>query len=1007
MSATQAASSTAPAPSGTTADLPVDLTTFVGRQRELLELRRLIGSSRLLTLTGAGGTGKSRLARESVPAAASELDVDLAWVELASLEEAGLVTRRVADACGLHDQVRGGDREALIDLLRRRRVLLVLDNCEHLVEACAGLAEDLLRSCPSLRIVATSREALGVSGERAWLVPPLELPAEGTRDAHRAGASEAVFLFCERARHAVASWQLHDQNAATVVEICRRLDGIPLAIELAAARVRVLSVEQIRDRLDDSFRLLTAGGRTALPRHRTLRATMDWSYDLLSDEARTLLRRLSVFRGGFSLDAIGAVCASDAADELDVLDRLARLVDRSLVGVRDRHGQARYALLETVRQYAAEKLVESGEAEVLRERHAAWVAELARTAEPHLIRSERPRWMARLTTELENLREALAWTRDRDPELHVELVGRLGWFWVSTQHWTEAVRWIHEALALPEASAATPSRARLLFSAGCLGALRTGGDEARSILEEAATLAGAVGDEALEAYALTYVGMTWADQRDPRGRGPCERAATWFEANKDLYGLRLALLLLGISAIAEGDLARAEAMNREAVSVARRFGLDRELGVSLQNLAMVYLMERDVDRAEPAVREALAASLRDPAYLSMGTGLLYMGEVLGHRGRTLDAARALGASEAVRETIGTKPLEFDSARLEALLPELRAAAGAEAFDRAFAEGRGTRPLDAIERILSDIDGGAADHAEKVEGERGSSSANAEVEPKATAGRTEALRVRALGPFEVDVGGEPIGADAWPYVKPRELLVLLLLHPRGRTRDQIAEALWPDATSRQATNSFHVTVHHLRRTLGRPEWVEREGDRYRLASHVKRWSDAEAFERTLAPLRRARSGPSGMVGGEASGAVDSAVDDGASAGGDVPALSAHELKAALELYRGDLLEGEPVGAWLEDHRDRLRTLYVDGALALGDRLEAGGRWSEAADLYAAALAREGLNEELHRRLMTCWVRTGDRPRALKHYVRMERLLRDELGAEPEAASRELAEMLRAG
>jgi predicted ATPase/DNA-binding SARP family transcriptional activator len=1006
MSATPAASSPGPASPGTAPHLPVDLTTFVGRERELGELRRLIGSSRLLTLTGAGGTGKSRLARETVGPAAAELGLGLAWAELASLDDATAVARHVADACGLNEEARGGDVNALAGLLRSQRLLLVLDNCEHLVEACATLADTLLRVCPGLRIVATSREALGVAGERAWLVPPLGLPSEGTRDARTAGASEAVFLFSERARHAVASWELTDQNAATVVEICRRLDGIPLAIELAAARVRVLSVEQIQDRLDDAFRLLTAGGRSALPRHRTLRAAMDWSYDLLSDEARTLLRRLSVFRGGFSLEAVEAVCAGGEVDDLDVLDRLARLVDRSLVAVHDRSGQARYGLLETVRQYAAEKLIESGEAGALRDRHALWVAELVREAEPHLISRERPRWMKRLGLELDNLREALAWTRERAPEVHVELVGRIGWFWISTQHWSEALRWISDALALPESSQPTLVRARLLFAAGSLEALRGGGAEARALLNDAAALAAAHGDEALEAYALTYVGMTWAGHGDPRGREPCERAARWFESRGDLYGLRLALLLLGISAIAEGDLERAETMNREGVVVARRFGLDRELAVSLQNLAMVYLIKRDIDRAEPAVREALAASLRDPAYLSMGTGLLYMGEVLGHRGRFLDAARALGTSDAIRETIGARPLEVDRRRVDALVPGFRAGAGAEAFERAFADGRHTRPLVAIEQILSDARaarddtssgatrpepvperGGGRNAAVSDASSEPSPAPNAESAdaPKAGSSRTETLRVRALGPFEADVGGERIGADSWSYVKPRELLVLLLLHPRGRTRDQIARALWPGATPQQATNSFHVTVHHLRRTLGRPEWVERESDRYRLAAHVERWFDAEAFETALAGLRR--------------GSIRDA--------GPLDAPSAAELRDALELYRGDLLEDEPVEAWLEDHRDRLRTLYVDGALALGGHLEAKSRWADAAELYSAALARENLNEELHRRLMTCWVREGERPRALKHYDRMARLLRDELGAEPEPATQELAEMLRAG
>ncbi|MFP3947309.1 MAG: BTAD domain-containing putative transcriptional regulator [Longimicrobiales bacterium] len=974
----------------------MELTTFVGRDREVAELRRRVGSSRLLTLTGAGGSGKSRLALRVARAVATDLAIPVAWVELAGLEHASLIPRSVATACGLREEIPGGDPETLPRLLGNRSLLLVLDNCEHLVESCASLVDSLLRACSDLRILATSREALGVPGEQAWLVPPLELPAEGVEDAGSLAATESVRLFRERARQSLASWDLTDENAAVIGEICRRLDGMPLAIELAASRMRVLSPVQIRDRLGDAFRLLSSGDRLSLPRHRTLRATMDWSHDLLSDGECVLLRRLAVFRGGFHLEGAEAVCTDGPGGPLDALEVLAGLADRSLVSVRHQNGLARYFLLETVRQYAAEKLGESGEEEALRERHCRWIATIVEAAEPHLTARHRPERVAELTAELDNLREALAWSQAGAPQIHLNLVGRLWWFWFSTQHWNEAARWLEEALALREASAPGLDRARIVFAAGALRALRAGGADARVLLEEATSLAADAGDHRLEAYALNYLGLSWAGRNDLRAREPLERAAAWFRAHDDLYGLRVALILLGTSATAEGDLERAEALNLEGVEIARNFGLGRELALALGNLATVYLVQGRPERAEPVVREALTALRRDPSYFAIGNNLQYMAEILGSQGDPVGAARMLGASEAVRGVIGARAFPSDQVRLDAVIPAFRNAAGSSGFEAAQAEGRRMDPMQAIAWIVGDgakaRGGETADETVVPEsGPEGSGTVDAgggpiggqhagtreRVTSSDGAERIPSLRVSALGPFEVEVGGVALASDRWPYVKPRELLVLLLLNPRGRTRQQIGEALWPDSSPEQASNSFHVTVHHLRKALGRPEWIEREDDRYRLASSVDVWFDAAALESTL---RRAL-------------------------GGDAP--PAADLHAALALYRGDLLEGEPTGRWVADHRDGLRALYVDGILRLGTALEEEERWHEATELYAEVVAREDLNEELHRRLLTCWRRTGQRARALKHYERVEQLLREVLDAEPEPATRALGEALKSG
>ncbi|MEJ2206308.1 MAG: BTAD domain-containing putative transcriptional regulator, partial [Gemmatimonadota bacterium] len=954
--------------------LPSELTSFIGRERELAELRVLTAQHRLVTLTGPAGSGKTRLALEL----ASTRDAGAApvyWVELASLREGGLVPPAVAEAMGLQGGVRSGDTVALSRLLEGAPSFVVLDNCEQLVEACAELVDALLRACPTLSILATSREALGVPGERAWLVPPLGLPEAG--NGVSGTGSEAVRLFVERARDVVPGFDLTPANSPVVADICRRLDGIPLAIELAAARVKVLSPADIRDRLDDVFRLLGSGGRTVVLRHRTLRASIDWSHDLLTDDARVLFRRLAVFRGGFGLDGAERVATQPPLDEEIVLELVARLVDRSLLGVGEHHGTTRYAYLEAVRQYATEKLVESGEEPAVRARHAAWIFSLVEEAEPHFIRTERRMWVERLQPDLDNIRSALAWSQAHDPTLHVRLVAKLWWFWFSTWHWTEGGRWIREALALPAALEPTGERAALLFAAGALAALQVRADLARPALEEAVELAEALADDRLAAYARNYLGMTYAgEERAAEAEALCGRAEAWFRDNDDLYGLRLAALLLGSAALGRGDLTAAESWNREGVRVARRFGQNRELAASLQNLGVVHLVAGQLDEAEALIREALAASLADPSLYFIATGVAYMGEIEAARGRPSEAARLLGAAQGIRDRIGALAFPLDARRQESALIGVRERMGEVAFEAAWADGR-HQDVDALVQELAEPSATrvpaptkqAASAVAPAEVTTATDSGSSAVVGTATTSGEAPLRVDALGPVLVSVEGVAVDQDRWVYAKPRELLAYLLLHPKGGTRDQIGEALWPGAPRSNLKNSFHVTLHHLRKALGHPEWVVAEAERYRLDPELRYAFDVDEFERRARAALRPPAQPD--------------------AGGDPTA----PLRATLALYRGELLEGEPAARWIDDHRDRLRRLQVELTLALGAALEA-DRPREAADLYQRLAYREELDEEVHRRLMTAWHRAGNRVAALRHYERVVGRLRSELDAEPE-------------
>jgi predicted ATPase/class 3 adenylate cyclase len=408
-------------------NLPGELTTFIGRAAELAQVAELLGQVRLLTLTGAGGCGKTRLARQAAAGAMGGHPEGLWWVELARLEDAALVSAAVISAIGLREVPGREPLETLIGYLRARRALLVLDNCEHLVVACAELADALLRACPSLTVLATSRAPLGVPGETAWRVPSMSLPADVQRQpAEVLPQSDAVGLFIDRAVQVRPDFRISEANAPAVAQICHELDGIPLAIELAAARVRMLAPQQIAYRLGDRFQLLTGGSHTVMARHQTLQASIDWSYELLSESERVLLRRLAVFTGGWTLDAAEYVCDGAGSDRYGVLDALTALVDQSLITTSVQDDAVRYGMLETVRQYAAARLAEAGEDGVLSERHLAYYVALAERAEPEVLRAGRDDLILhRLATELPNLRRALERAAATDPDTALRRFGLL------------------------------------------------------------------------------------------------------------------------------------------------------------------------------------------------------------------------------------------------------------------------------------------------------------------------------------------------------------------------------------------------------------------------------------------------------------------------------------------------------------------------------------------------------------------------------------------------------
>ncbi|HET7376899.1 MAG TPA: NB-ARC domain-containing protein, partial [Anaerolineae bacterium] len=434
-----------------TSNIPIPLTSFIGRERQIEDIKALLTKSRLVTLTGAGGSGKTRLAVQVATDLVNTFEDGVRWVELAALKDAALVPQAVAKVLDVREGPNQPLSETLVHDLRTKQVLLVLDNCEHVIAACAQLAEMLLHSCPNLRILTTSVEKLRISGETVRLVPSLSVPrSEVITSLEEVNQSEAARLFIERATAILPTFSLNLQQAALVVKICQHLSGIPLAIELAAARVNMLSLEEIVKRLGDRFRLLVDGGRITIAKHQTLRATMDWSYELLGEQERILFQRLSVFAGGLSLEAAEAVCSGEKLNQLDILNLVGHLVDKSLVSVdaqiNSQSGQTRYRLQETIRAYAHEKLDDSGETERLRKQHRDYFIAFAEEAEPKLKSAEQFDWLDRLEAEHDNLRAAWEYAIESDADLALRLASALLDFWSMRVNPGEGRLWLAQLI---------------------------------------------------------------------------------------------------------------------------------------------------------------------------------------------------------------------------------------------------------------------------------------------------------------------------------------------------------------------------------------------------------------------------------------------------------------------------------------------------------------------------------------------------------------------------------
>jgi predicted ATPase/DNA-binding SARP family transcriptional activator/DNA-binding CsgD family transcriptional regulator len=722
-------------------NLPEPRTNFVGREREMVEVKGMLAMTGLLTLTGTGGCGKTRLALEVARELVGTYQDGVWLVELAPLAEGALIPQVMAGTFGVQEQPGRPLLESLLDALGDRKMLLVLDNCEHLIDAAARLTEALLRSCSRLRVLATSREPLGVTGELGWLVPPLSAPdTQQSPTLEELGAYESVRLFADRASNKHPGFELTPENAQAVAQVCARLEGIPLAVELAAARIGMLSAEQISERLGHSLKLLTGEDRTVDHRHQTLRAALEWSFDLLGEPEQILFRRLSAFAGGFTLDAAESVGGRVGIDEEDILELLSHLVDKSLVVAKENwETGARYRLLEPIRQYAREKLKVSGEDEAVGRRHTEFFLALAEKAEPELSRSQQAEWLDRLETEHDNLRAALSWALGREIDSGFRLAGALCRFWHTRGYLSEGRRYL-EAVA---SSAAVPAtvRAKVLDGLGWIAEPQGDYERARVAYEESLELYRRSNDKRGVANALGDLGSLALD------RGDYEEATTLLEESLTLHrelGSKEEVVGvlngLGVLTSAKGDREQSISFFSEALALSRGAGNVRKNATSLGNLGITMLVHGNPEQATVLLEESLALFRDIGDSSNIAIGLMYsalaaltkgghervkalsqeslallqiaedeqhvpdcleiMAGGAGAQGLARRAARLWGAAEAMREAIGVPLQPEDRKLLDPYLATARSNLGEVAWQTSLAEGRAMMPEQAIEYSLS-------------------------------------------------------------------------------------------------------------------------------------------------------------------------------------------------------------------------------------------------------------------------------------------------------------------
>jgi predicted ATPase/two-component SAPR family response regulator len=987
-------------------DLPVAHTAFVGRLGELRDIGVALDHSRLVTLTGPGGCGKTRLAleyaRRVAVAPAGRRYVDgAAWCDLAPVTNPAHMLARLVAALNLPESDHTNLTERIVEALQTQECLLVLDNCEQLLAACATLAETLLARCPRLSLLATSTQPLGLLAEQVYGVPPLAVPALPARLNVQVfmalSQADAVRLFVLRAREAFPDFEAGPDNLAALVAICRRLDGLPLAIELAAARIKMLSPAQIAERLEDAFALLTRGSPADPPRHQTLRATLDWSHALLPASEQALLRRLAIFGGSFELEAVEAVCGGHAPVG-PWLDQLTDLAERSFVSIwRHDPDNVRYALLETIRQYARERLEAAGEYAPTAARLLDWCMGLAQQLQPELEGAAQAAGLARLEREHDNLRVALHWALAAGhAEQGLRLAASLERFWLTHGHPSEGRDWLNQLLSPSGAPVDLAVRARALSVAGLLAYRQSDSDQAEAYFRECGRIWEALHDAPGIARTLNRLGDVLAQ------RGQTAAALQTLHDSLrlcrhlgDERGIASVLISLGAVVSAQGDYAPATAFYEEALRLCRKLDdqwmiavLLNNLGalavwqadldgatrlmyetlamrqalhdqngvaIALTNLTEVSLQQRQWPQARALARESLALYRLVNNQIGLAKAFVQLAQVDHHQGSGQRATRLLGIVEKLQAAIGPLAREDQSA-FDEIAAEVHAQLDEHTWERLRLEGRALPLADAMAYALSAEADAAPDQVE--------------------------CHVTTFGHSAVVLAGTPLSEADWRYAKARELFFYLLAQPRA-TKAQLGLALYPDASPAQIRSRLHRVLHHARRALRSPDWILFDGQAYAINRQRSYWYDAEQFEQRV---HRAQA-----------------------ALGESPrqtALAIHLLQEAGPLYTGDFLP-ELDAEWCLFRREELRRLALAALLQLGGLLLDQGHTADAIAVYERVLELDGYLEAAHRGLMRGFARQGEAARARQHFQQLRQVLRAELGTEPSPETEQLDAQIGAG
>ena len=1022
---------------------PVFLSSFIGRKNEATELisRWQAKSTRLLTLTGPGGSGKTRLAAEILPILKNTFEDGLVWVELAGLSDPAALPQAVASALGVSAAPGQTLLNTLITTLQPRELLIILDNCEHLLEASAHLIAGLLRACPTLYWMVTSRQALGLEGEQRWPVPPLSYPTEDTRAPETGGEFEAVQLFAARARQVHPAFERDAVNAPALLKISQLLEGMPLAIELAASWVNVLDIAEIARRLENQLPFLTKREASPATRHRSMRETIRWSYALLAEKEKGLFCRLGVFEDGFSLNAVERVCAGDPLAQAEILQNLARLVDQSLVvRAQGLGGEGRYRQLEAIRQYAREKLEERGEKTRLQDQHLQFFTELVREAEPHLVGPEQKHWTERLEADHENLQAALAWAcqiaaNGQGVSLAISLARGLFWFWNYTDRHEIGRGWDEKVLQLSGFPLQSPEHADLLRHRATFTWLLGDYPTAHHQLRESLEIAEVIGYGYCRAHVKLLLGIMAVHQgraehalgllqeseRDFHalgktreliivhtnlggaylGVGQLETARTYAwqavmraQTNQDLWGLGLSSSGLGDILFKQGAFEAALQYMETSVESLQQIGQQWLLAEALWRHADMQTTLGDFEQAEKKLERCFSLAQDGGALQWEIAALESLGRMALSRKNYPQAAGyfASALKRLPRE-------EYMVLQRRAMLGIVQLAARTERWSQAVALWGACERIKTVHH-LDDLPDDTTIQAllapylptlAQTQSSQIDESLSLEEAPllaleiaadfqapRVVSVSKFDLRLLALGPAEVYLRDQLLVASDWTFAKPKELLYYLA-SSAPQTKEQIGLIFWPDASPGQLRVSLRAALYQMRRALGARDWILYENGRYRFNRGLNYWYDVEAFETSLVEAEQ----------------VASQVDQ------------IEKYEQAVRLYRGDFLEGITFDEWGTVRREELARQYRTAMNTLAARHLDLAAFDRALEIYHTLLNSDPLQEETHRGVMRTYARKGEVALALRQYQELVGLLQDELGIRPSPTSQALYQRLQNG